>query len=381
MNEISQEQTITDNQVQKLTGRLDSIDALRGMDMIWIIGLATVVKELDRWLETPFTHWLQGQMGHAEWEGFTFMDIIMPLFMFITGCSMVFSFSKRLERDGKRKLYMHVLIRVAILWVLGMIFQGKLLDLKWENLQFFSNTLQAIAIGYLGSSLILLCKTLRAQIIWVASLLLIYWALLHFVPVPGHGAGVLTVEGNLAAYVEEAIAGIHDDSRAYTWFLSSLTFVVTVMLGCFSGRILNAKETLPKLRLKQLLIYGSATFFGGLLFMLVDPCIKRIWTSSFTLISGGLCILLLALFYWVVDLRKCKWWTYPFVVIGSNPIFAYMIFSYNKFFNSQKFVEQFLRGLKPWLGEAYPFVMACAGLGFTCYILHVMYKKKIFIKI
>ena len=361
--------------------RLKSIDALRGMDMIWIIGLAYVVKALDRWLDTPVTHWLRVQMGHAKWDGFTFMDIVMPLFMFITGCSMVFSFSKRLERDGKRKVYTHVLIRVAILWVLGMMVHGKLLDLKWENIKFFSDTLQAIAIGYLGSSLILLCKTLRAQIIWVASLLFTYWALMHFVPVPGHGAGVLTMQGNLAAYVEAEIMGIHDDGRAYTWILSTMTFIVTVMLGCFSGRILSAKETLPQLRLKQLLIYGSALFLGGLLFLLIDPCIKKIWTSSFTLISGGVCILLLALFYWVVDIRKCTWWTYPFIVVGSNSILAYVVFAFNKFFNSQKFMDQFLYGLKPWLGEAYPFVLACAGLGFTCFFLHVMYKKKIFIKI
>ena len=157
------------------------------------------------------------QMKHVEWEGLVFHDIIMPLFMFLAGVSLVLSMRRRELEQSKGRIYWHVLVRVAILWVLGMIHQGNLLELKWEKLEFFSNTLQAIAAGYLGAALILLFRNIKVQILITTLLLILYWCLVHFVPVPDHGAGVLTLEGNLARYVDQIVLGIHDDGPAYTW--------------------------------------------------------------------------------------------------------------------------------------------------------------------
>ncbi|MCL3780919.1 DUF5009 domain-containing protein [Prolixibacteraceae bacterium JC049] len=168
----------------KKSEHLISIDALRGFDMLWIAGGATVIFKLNDAINLPITQALANQMHHAQWEGFTFMDIIMPLFLFITGCSMVFSFRKRLAQQGKRKMYMHVLKRFAILWVLGMIYQGNLLSLEWSKIHFFSNTLQAIAIGYLGTSIIMLLPKIKWQIAVTVTLLFLYWSLMNFDFIP-----------------------------------------------------------------------------------------------------------------------------------------------------------------------------------------------------
>jgi len=362
--------------------RLLSLDVLRGFDMFFIIGGGVILKKLSALFGDDFHLAIKQQLSHANWVGLTVEDMIMPLFMFITGCSMVFSFDKRLKIDGLKKVYLHVFQRFSILWFLGMIYQGRLLNLNWEDTRFFSNTLQAIAIGYLACSFILLLKKLHWQIISVIGLLLSYTLLSHFYPVPNFGAGNFSVEGNLAAYVDNLIMGSHRDGKKYTWILSSLNFTVTVMLGVFSGRLLKNKSILDKQKVLRLLIYGLSTLGAGYSLSLIDPCIKKIWTSSFTLISGAYCILLLTLFYYIIDVVKFRKGLLFFSVIGANAIFVYM---FHRFFKSEAFMHQFLLGLEQFVNseelKLYPLIKSIAGLGLTWSILYFMYLKKIFIKV
>lgn len=361
--------------------RLLSIDALRGFDMIWIVGASPVVNSLHDIFDHPVTAELKQQLKHASWEGFTFLDIIMPLFMFITGCSMVFSFEKRLQKESKVKIYLHVLQRVLILWILGMIYQGKLLNLDLDALKLYSNTLQAIAMGYLGSSLLLLIKPLWGQVLGTSVLLFGYWALLNFYPVPGGTAGDLTLEGNLAAYVDIFVLGQFDDGPDYTWVLSSMTFIVTVMLGCFSGKILKLENRNKREKFLYLVSFGMLLSCSGWLLTLHEPCIKKIWTSSFTLISGGYCVLLLALFYGIIDVLNFRKWAFPFVVVGANAIFAYMVFAYNRFVNPRETAEKFVFGLKPLIGNYYPLTLSLCSFFIMWFVLYWMYQKKTFLKI
>ena len=163
---------------------------------------------------------------------------------------MPFSFAKRLSQgQTKTRLYLHIVVRVIVLWILGMAVQGRLLRYDLSQLRLYSNTLQAIASGYLIASILLLSLRVRWQVAVTVALLLLYWALLMLVPVPGFGAGQLTEEGNLAIYLDKLILGPYQDGTAYTWILSSMTFATTVMLGAFAGQLLRSELGTPRKRL------------------------------------------------------------------------------------------------------------------------------------
>ena len=138
-----------DRQTLVSRDRILSVDVLRGFDMIWIIGVKKICKGLDDACDTPLTNWIFSQLDHAEWYGFTFYDIIMPLFLYVVGIAMVYSMRKRLSTNpSKPALWKHIAIRFVLLWILGMAVQGKLLTYDMDQIQLFSNTLQAIAAGW-----------------------------------------------------------------------------------------------------------------------------------------------------------------------------------------------------------------------------------------
>ena len=168
------------------SSRILAIDVLRGFDMFWIIGGAAIFTNLATLIPPEIQNLILTQLSHSQWQGFTFYDLIMPLFMFIVGCSMAFSFSKRTDKENRFKLYKHVLKRFSILFLLGMIFQGNLLDLSWKTLYFYNNTLQAIAVGYLGAAIILLLNDIKKQALVTLVLLILYWLLLHFISFHWH---------------------------------------------------------------------------------------------------------------------------------------------------------------------------------------------------
>jgi predicted acyltransferase len=362
--------------MEKKQERLLSIDALRGFDMVWIAGGATLVAKLDGAIDLEVTGVLAANMQHAQWEGFTFLDIIMPLFLFITGCSMVFSFQKRIEKHGRKKVYRHVLQRFVLLWLLGMIYQGNLLSLQWEKIDFFSNTLQAIAIGYLGASLILLLKSIKWQIGATAFLLITYWGLVHFIP-----GFDLTVEGNFAIYIEQLLFKSHIGNAEYAWILPSLNFTATVMLGVFAGEVLTNTSIGKNKKLKHLIIIGLGLSISGFIISFHDPCIKKLWTSSFTLISGGYCTLLLSIFYGIIDVAGYKKWATPFVVLGKNALLVYMVFAYNRFVDTGAIAHKIVFGVEPYLQKWYPVLVSCLALAILLGIFYYLNKKQTFIKI
>ena len=358
--------------------RVASIDALRGFIMFWIIGGAAIFQGLAGAWENPVTRIIQQQLSHVDWAGFRFMDLVMPLFLFIVGAAMPFAFGKRLERgDSKSQLYFRIIRRVIVLWILGMMAQGGLLQYDLSRLRIYTNTLHAIAAGYLIASIIMLNMKIVWQIVTTVGLLLLFWALLTFVPVPGYGAGVLEPKANLARYIEEVVMGRFFSGGTYTWTLSSITFGATVMLGAMAGHLLRSQKSQAT---KAAWLFGMG--FGcvalGLLWHLQSPIIKHIWSSSFVLFSGGLCYLLLALFYLVIDIWGFKKWTFGFVVIGMNPITVYMA---AQLFNFRHIGNIFVGGLERWLGPWNDFVQAIAAFVVIWLILWWMYRKKTFIKV
>ena len=368
----------TNEHTTPISGRLASIDALRGFDMFWIIGGQWIFSSLDKIFNHPITAGVSEQLKHAEWEGFRFEDLIMPLFLFIVGVAMPFSFNKRLgQGQSKKQLYSHIIKRVVILWILGMITQGNLLRYDLSKLHIYSNTLQAIAAGYLIASILILNLKIRWQMVTTGGLLLLFWVLMRWVPVPGYGAGVLTEEGNLAIYLDRLILGRFQDGTTYSWILSSMTFGGTVMLGVLAGQLLISRKN-NKAKVLWLFGAGVGTLLLGIVWSGWFPIIKYLWTSSFVLFSGGICLLLLALFYLLIDVWGLRKWAFGFVVIGMNAITVYMV---TRLFDFRQVGNIFVGGLNKWLGQWNDFVQAVAGFTVIWLILYWMYRKKSFIKI
>ncbi len=358
--------------------RVVSIDALRGFDMFWIIGGSRIFGSLHDIFNHPSTEWINTQLTHVKWEGFRFEDLIMPLFLFIVGVVMSFSFNKRLARgQSKKQLYLHVIARTVILFVLGMIAQGNLLAYDLSKLHIYCNTLQAIAAGYLISAIVILNLGLVWQVVTTVALLLLFWALMMFVPVPGYGAGVLTPEGNLAIYLDKLILSQFQDGTSYTWILSSMTFGGTVMMGVMAGHLLRLEKT-GGVKVLLLLAVGAACLALALIWNYWFPIIKHLWTSSFVFFSGGLCYLLLALFYLVIDVWGFKKWAFGFVVIGMNAIAVYMA---TQLFDFRQIGNIFVRGLEKWCGQWNGFIQAVVGFVVVWLILWWMHRRRSFIKI
>lgn len=303
----------------------------------------------------------------------------MPLFLFIVGAAMPFSFSKHLALGGPtRALYRRMASRFLVLWVLGMAVQGNLLALDLSKLRVFSNVLQTIACGYVITGLVLLHVPRRIQPWITAALLLAYWLAMALIPVPGIGAGVIEEGRNLADHMDHLVLGRFHYGSRHTWILTIMTFTATVMLGMHAGRLLQSPLP-PRRKLLCLIAAGVGGLALGWVWGLWFPINKPIWSSSMVLWSGGWCCLLLALFYGVIDVLGWRKWAFPLVVIGANPLLAYVL--------SHLFVAQIdgigmvLTGGLRELAEPYgwsPVVRNAAAVGVLWGFLWFLYRKKVF---
>lgn len=369
--------------------RLVSLDALRGFDMFWIIGGEVVFTALAKASNNSFLNAIALQMDHAEWEGFRFYDLIMPLFLFMVGMSIPFSLSKRLALGESHKhIYLHTLKRAVILFLLGMVCQCNLLALDLSKLFIIHDTLQSIAIGYLFSVIIYTKLNLKYQLVLTSGLLLFYWAILQFVAVPGYEAGLMTPEINIAKYVEHLVFGRFDDApSAYTWFLGSLGFVATVMTGVFASTIIRSENlklnwftspNKPMQKTYALVATGLALIVAGQLANIWFPIIKHIWNPSFVLFSSGLSFLLMALFYYIIDVKGYQRWAFWLKVIGMNSIAIYMAVH---LVNFNDIARNIVFGFEQFLQSYYPVFQAIVRLAIEYGLLYYLYKKGTFIKV
>jgi predicted acyltransferase len=363
------------------TGRVISIDALRGFDMFWIIGGKYLFLSLVAAVGAPqpVPEWLKTTMEHTRWGGLSFWDLIMPLFLFIVGAAMPFSFSKHLEQGTpKTAIYRRMAWRFVVLWVLGMAVQGNLLALDLSQFKIYSNVLQVIACGYVLSGLVLLHVPRRFHSWITAALLLGYWLAMVLIPVPGVGAGVLDEGKNLADYLDHLILGPFHYGSRHTFILTTMTFTATVMLGMHAGQMLQSRQP-ERRKLLWLLAAGAGGLALGWAWSFWFPINKPIWSSSMVLWSGGWCFLLLALFYGVIDVMRWRAWAFPLVVIGANPLLAYVLG--HLFWKEIDGMGLVLFGGVRSLAEPYgwaPVVRNAAAVGVLWGFLWFLYRKKVF---
>ena len=365
-------------QQDKLKGRVVSIDALRGFDMFWIIGGGGLLWSFDKIYDNSVTDFICTQLTHVEWEGFRFEDLIFPLFLFIVGLVMPFSLSKRVERGhGRARLLLHIFRRGAILFFLGLLYNG-LMKFEFEDFR-WTGVLQRIGLCYTMAAVVVVFTKWRGQLAVAVVILLGYWAALMLIPVPEFGAGVITPEGCLTSYIDQLVVpgklwyGYGDNEG----LLSMLPATATTLLGVLAGHWLRTDRGGLK-KTAGLAAAGVVCLVIGYLWWLVFPVVKLIWTSSYVMVAGGWSLLLLALFYLIIDVWGFKKWAFFFVVIGANAITIYCLQVIVNFGGIAKF---FLEGSMTAAGSASALVFAAGSLTTKWLFLWWLYKHRMFFKV
>ena len=351
--------------------RLESLDILRGFDLFLLVGFQPVLMAFGQvaqweWL-TPLLH----QFDHEMWEGFRFWVLIMPLFLFMAGMSMPFSLSKYKQPSRRSALYRRIVKRVIVLFILGMVVQGNLLTLDASQLKIYTNTLQAIAAGYLIAFLVLTYIPSRRQIAATVLLLLIYM-------IPFLLTGDYSMEGNFAARIDKAVLGRFQGDPSYTWIWSSLTFGVTVLLGAFCGQMIRTGHSTPLSTVHRIISVGVGLVLLSLLVDSFHPIIKRIWSGSMTLLAGGYCFLLAGLFYYWIDVKGhgngLRW----LKVYGMNSIAAYLL---GEVVNFRCIAHSVSYGLQNHFGDFYSVWLTAMNFLILYVILCAMSRLNIYLKI
>jgi len=343
--------------------------------MLWINGGDAFLVALLALFNPTVADALAVQFGHVAWNGFHFEDLIFPLFLFIAGLSIPFSITKRLERgDDRKDIYKHILKRAVLLFLLGQAYNNinLLFTLDFADWRIMG-VLQRIGICYFIASLIAMKVPPKGQAAAMIAILLGYWAVMMLVPVPGVGAGVLTPEGNLASYIDRQIL-----PGAYCCFplgdneglLSTVPAVATALLGALAGHWLRTSRS-QKTQVRGLLGAGGTCLGVALLWNLTFPINKILWTSSYMLFAGGWSLLLLAFFFWVIDVRGHQKWAFFFIVIGMNSIFIYLFGSLVDF----GFIGNF------WTNAFEPLIVVTLAITVRWLVLYFMYLKKWFFKV
>lgn len=368
----------------KKSERLLSLDALRGFDMFWITGGHTIIAALAGLTSWGLFEWLHHQMDHVAWDGFQFYDVIFPLFLFISGVTWPFSYNSRVAKSQpRRKIYRHVFQRMILLVLFGMIYNG-FLNFDFENMRYYS-VLSRIGVAWFFAAIIVMNSDPKWWWAWFGGILLAYWAMLSWIPVPGFGAGDLSMEGSLVGYVDRLIfkpehlyLKVHDPEG----FLSTFPAIGTALMGAITGNFLRKSDlNIPRIRKFYILLAaGVLSMLVGWLWGKAFPINKNLWTSSFVLFAGGLSLVFLSIFYFIIDIWGKRRWAFFFVVIGMNAITIYLLQA--GIFNFWSTTEFFFGGLAEAAGSKWGTLISSIGyVTIVWMVLYYMYKKKIFLRV
>ena len=357
--------------------RLLSLDFFRGFTMILLIGeFSGLFKYLvDPSLKGGIIYFIGTQFHHHPWNGMHFWDLVQPFFMFIVGVAMPFSFAKRTERgDNYRKLLQHAIQRSLLLlllgWALYCIGPGKITFR-------FQNVMAQLSITYLVAFL-LIRKSIRTQLIFSFSLLVITEFIYRFFPVPGFNHPFVPNE-NFGTWLDLLYGGA--DLGGHWVSFNAIPTTAHTIWGVLVGMLLMSKRP-PMQKIKILVIAGLIGVVTGYALNPVTPIIKRICTSSYVIVSGGWAVLAMAFSYWLIDIKKSQKWVLFFAVVGMNPLFIYLLGHVGGGRLIYKIIKPFSMALFGWTGELSAQIISCTIVWFLLwYICYRLYKKRIFIKI
>ena len=362
--------------------RLMSLDALRGFDMLFIMGGAAFFIALGNLFPIPFFQFCADQMYHVGWNGLKHHDTIFPLFLFIAGISFPFSLEKqRLSGKSNQAIINKVIRRGIKLVILGFIYNG-LLNWDFETMRYCS-VLGRIGLAWMFAALLFMCTTTRGRIWITAAILVGYWLLIGFIPAPDApaGTGVYEMEGSLVGYIDRLFmpGRLHLKVHDPEGLLSTVPAIATALLGMLTGEIIKKEDYSDKRRMLIMFVTGVFLLVVGLLWSLVFPINKNLWTSSFVCVVGAYSIWIFLLFYFIIDVLELRRWTLFFTVIGMNSITIYLAQAFVRFsFTSEKIFGGTI-GLLP--ETAQPFGSAIAYILVCWFFLYFLFKKKVFLKV
>lgn len=369
--------------MEQNNNRLQSIDALRGFDMLWIMGGPGIIAALYGILGGKPLEWMHLQMEHVPWDGFHFMDLIFPLFLFIAGLSFPFSLDKKREKqESNRQIIGGLVKRTLKLVALGLIYNG-FLKLNFPGIR-YASVLAHIGLAWFFAGLIYLYSPkITTLAIWAFSILAGYGALNLLVLSPeATGSNPFLPGNNIVCQFDRwFLPGVlYNGNYDPEGFLSVIPAIATALAGMMTGRYLKRNTThSPSRKVMVYSVAGVSLIALALLINTFIPINKALWSSPFMLLTGGISILLFALFYWIVDVRQWRGWTFFFRVIGMNSITIYMAQAIVNFYGISEF---FLGGIASKLPEAYGSLLLSLGYIATCWILlYFLYRKKVFLKV
>lgn len=366
--------------------RLESLDALRGFDMMFIMGVASLIIAICELFPGGADCWLARQMGHTAWNGLTHHDTIFPLFIFLAGVSWPFSLAKqRAAGKGTGRIVLRIFKRALILIALGVVYNG-FFKLDFPNLR-IASVLGRIGLAWMGAALIyLFVKSPWKRGIICAVILIGYWLLLRFVSAPDvPGSDPLSLEDNLVGWVDRQLLpgrllykGAQFDPEG---LLSTFPAIVTAMLGMFAGDLVRLPGDRMSGNRKTLWLLASAVacLAVGLLWSLDFPVNKKLWSSSFVLVVAAYSYACFALFYYLIDVKGHRKWCFPLKVIGMNSISIYLL---QKIVNIPFTNRFFLEGFAGLFSDPVGKVIFAIGYVLICwFILYFLYKKDVFLKV
>jgi predicted acyltransferase len=368
--------------------RLYSLDALRGFDMFWIMGAEEIFHGMARATSAPFWNALSLQFTHPDWNGFHAYDMIFPLFLFMAGVSTPFSVGRELEKGTSRELLLwRVIKRAFILVLLGIIANNGLKIQPIADIR-FASVLGRIGIAYMFANIIFLYAKEWAQLAWFCFFLVGYYLLLKFTSAPGFHPGDLTPQGNFASYVDRTIlpghlyvpypgtkTNMHDPEGLF----STIPAISTGLLGIMAGSLLKKTGLEKGKKALRLAVAGIIFVLLAQVWNLDFPINKNLWSSSFVLQAGGISLLLMAVFYYIIDVLGYKKWAFFFKVVGMNSILIYL----SGHFIRWSFTNN---GFFQWLGQLIgnPYNVVAMAITFVLIkwvFLYYLYQKKTFLRV
>lgn len=361
--------------------RLASIDALRGFDMLMISGGGAFIFLLGGKTGIPFIDAVAAQFEHPEWHGFTFFDFIFPLFLFLAGVSLTFSVSGALAKGiAKSEIRNKIFKRMLILIALGILDKNAPMDIFDPAHIRYGSVLGRIGLATFISAILYMNYGLNQRLYIALGILVIYYFTLLLVPVPGFGAGDLSFEGNLVGWFDRNFMpgklkqGTYDELALLTQFPA----LCLTIFGTIAGDVLLQQGHEGR-KIRNLFLFALVGIVTGLVWNFVFPINKHLWSSSFIMLTSGMAFASLAVFYWVIDVKGYRRWSFFFRVIGMNSLIIYLAVRFVDFNASSKLLFE---GIYKYAPENWHEVYnALGGFVLVWLFLYFLYRHKIFVKV
>ena len=375
-----------------------SLDAVRGFDMFFIMGLPALVLAVSDLLGFGTSNWICLQMEHVDWEGFRLMDAVFPTFMFISGISFPFSYARQVEKgESRSRICRGIVKRAAVLFLLGLVCEGiTKVDQGWNCLR-LGSVLGRIGIAWACAAFLYLFSGWKTRFFAAFGLVIGYWLLLRFVPAPdaltiaipaGHeyclDRGPFSLVGNLSGWVDRnilpgRISRVVMDTQGT---LSTLPSIALPIFGTLTGDFVRRMDVSGNRKTLLMLVAAAGLATVGWLISFSMPLNKPLWSSSYVLVAAGYALFLFAVFYWIVDVLKWVRWSFFFRVIGMNSILIWMLQRMYGYRPLPELNEYLFGGIAKCLPPQGGALVLAVGYVAVCWsILHFCYRKNIILKV